>query len=104
MNPELLTALLAWLSGGCLLAGGLLILIAGIGLLRLPDIYCRGHALGVGLCLGLSLMLLGLWLDLGLERAGIKIPLAILLQCASVPVASHLLALVARRRQLERRR
>lgn len=92
--------LLQTLTSIFLLCGSFLIFAAGVGLLRLPDIYSRSHALGLGLCLGLTLMLLGLWLKLGIDKAGIKIPLIILFQFATIPVASHLLSLGSLRKRI----
>lgn len=74
------------------LLGCFVLLIAAIGIVRLPDVYCRSHALGKGMTLGISLLLLALWLHLGTESAGIKVPLAIAFQFATIPVASHLLS------------
>ena len=92
------------MSAALLLAGSFLVLAAAIGLLRLPDPYCRSHALGLGLCLGVSLMLVALWLELGIVASGIKVPLIILFQFLTVPVASHLLSMVARQKGMARYR
>ncbi|MCC5841412.1 MAG: monovalent cation/H(+) antiporter subunit G [Opitutales bacterium] len=78
-----------------ILLGCAVLLISAIGIIRLPDVYCRSHALGKGMTLGISLLLMGLWLYLGTEKAGIKVPLAIAFQFATIPVASHLLSRVA---------
>ncbi len=75
--------------------GCLVLLVAAIGIVRLPDVYCRSHALGKGMTLGISLLLIALWLHLGTDAAGIKVPLAIAFQFATIPVASHLLSRVA---------
>lgn len=83
-----------------ILSGSAFILISAIGILRLPDVFCRAHALGKGMTLGITLILLGLWLHLGLEDAGIKVPLAILFQFATIPVAGHLLSLLAYKKKI----
>lgn len=93
MMLEILTALM-------LLLGSSIILLAAIGILRLPDAVCRGHALGKGMTLGLILVLVGLWIYLGLETAGIKVPLAVLFQFLTIPIASHLLVRLAYRRNI----
>lgn len=85
-----------------LLAGALVILISMIGLLRLPDALCRAHALGKGMTLGISLLLLSLWLRLGTELAGLKVVAAIFFQFLTIPVASHLLARVVFERNYPR--
>jgi multicomponent Na+:H+ antiporter subunit G len=86
------------LSAAALLLGCVIILLSAIGILRLPDALCRGHALGKGMTLGLILVLVGLWIFLGLEEAGIKVPLAVLFQFLTIPVGSHLLVRLAWRR------
>src|SRR6056297_809029 len=86
------------LIAACLLLGSLVILLAAVGLIRLPDAVCRSHALGKGMTLGLVLVLIGLWLYLGLQAAGIKLPLAVAFQFLTIPVASHLLIRLAYRR------
>ncbi|HKJ89595.1 MAG TPA: monovalent cation/H(+) antiporter subunit G [Oceanipulchritudo sp.] len=78
-----------------LLLGSSIILLSAVGILRLPDAICRGHALGKGMTLGLILVLVGLWIYLGLETAGIKLPLAVLFQFLTIPIASHLLVRLA---------
>ena len=85
----------------CLLVGCSVILIASLGILRLPDALCRGHALGKGMTLGLILVLVGLWIFLGFEEAGFKVPLAVVFQFATIPVASHLLVRFAYRQRGE---
>lgn len=84
---EIVTAVLA-------VVGALTILISMVGLIRLPDALCRSHALGKGMTLGISLLLLSLWISLGTELAGFKIAAAIFFQFLTIPVASHLLARV----------
>lgn len=91
MIIELVTSLFLVLGSG-------IILLAAIGILRLPDALCRGHALGKGMTLGLILVLIGLWFHLGLEVAGIKILLAVAFQFLTIPIASHLLIRLAYRR------
>jgi Multisubunit Na+/H+ antiporter, MnhG subunit len=84
------------------LCGALTILVAMIGTVRLPDVFCRSHALGKGLTLGLVLLLCGLWIDLGSEAAGLRIPAAIFFQFLTLPVASHLGASLSYQKRLPR--
>lgn len=91
-----------WIVGFFILSGSVLILISAVGVYRLPDVFCRSHALGKGMTLGITLVLFGLWAHLGLERAGVKVPLAVIFQFATIPVASHLLAQLAFRKRLPR--
>lgn len=78
----------------------LLIVVAGVGLIRLPDFYCRSHALGKAMALGIILQLTALWVHLGLDTAGMVLPLAIVFQLITIPVASHLLCQLAKRKQI----
>ncbi len=88
----------------CLLGGAFFVLAAAIGIVRLPDVLCRSHALAKGMTLGISLMLAGLWIHLGRaeETSGLKIALAVFFQLLTIPVASHLLSLVAWKQDLPR--
>lgn len=92
---EILTALLV-------LSGALLILAAAIGVLRLPDVLCRSHAVAKALTLGIFLMLLGLWVDQGEKQTALKILLAIFFQVVTIPVGSHLVGLLAFEKDIPR--
>ncbi|MDZ4789579.1 MAG: monovalent cation/H(+) antiporter subunit G [Blastochloris sp.] len=85
------------LSISLLLTGSFLILLAAIGLIRLPDVYCRAHALGKATTLGVCFLLLALFIELGIELTGLKIFIAICFQLLTIPVSSHLLCLLAYR-------
>lgn len=85
-----------------LVLGAAFILVAAIGLVRLPDVLCRSHAVAKAATLGIFSLLLGLWLAMGSEAAGFKVLLAILFQVATIPVASHLVGLLALRKNLPR--
>ncbi len=85
-----------------ILSGSILILIAAIGVMRLPDLLCRAHAVAKALTLGIFLMLLGLWVYLGEGQSALKIGLAIFFQVVTIPLASHLIALIAFHRDLPR--
>lgn len=84
---------MAWnelISAFFLLSGVLFILIANLGILIMPDVLCRSHALSKAVTLGILLMLMGLWTYLGSEAVGLKILLAILFQFITIPLSSHL--------------
>lgn len=90
------------IAGAFVLLGGLFFLfVAAVGVCRLPDVYCRAHALGKALTLGVILLLvsLGLLID---DVAWWKIGLAISFQLVTIPVASHLLCLIGFRRKVAR--
>lgn len=85
-----------------LLFGTSFVLIAAIGLVRLPDVLCRSHAAAKAGTLGIFSILLGLWLALGVEAAGMKVVLAILFQVTTIPVAAHMVSDLARQKNLPR--
>ncbi len=79
---------------------GLLFFIAGsIGLLRLPDMYSRLHALTKADNLGLGLVLLGVTLLAASIATAIKLFLLWLLVLAASSVSAHLIANYARERE-----
>ncbi len=94
--------LIEYISAGVMLLGAFVVLVAMIGMVRLPDLFCRSHALGKGLTLGLLILLFGLWLDPATNISGLKIIAAIFFQFVTLPVASHLLARLAYEKNLPR--
>ncbi len=80
------------------LTGAFFLVVAGIGVLRLPDAYCRSHALGKAMTLGLSCLLLAMGCAIP-DLAWWKVALAIAFQLVTIPVASHLFCLIAYRRK-----
>jgi multicomponent Na+:H+ antiporter subunit G len=56
------TLVLDGLSWAFLLLGALFSITAGIGLLRLPDVYARSHAAAIADTAGAGLLLIGLML------------------------------------------
>lgn len=85
-----------------LLSGALILFSSALGMMRLPDIYCRSHALAKSMPLGLNLLLIGAWLHLGHDLVGFKSFLAILFQIISIPVAGHLIGLLAYEKNVKR--
>jgi multicomponent Na+:H+ antiporter subunit G len=78
-----------------LMTGGtFLMLVTGIGLIRLPDVYCRMHAAGKAGTLGIALLILASALHfVALEPfVSVRALLAILFQGLTTPGATHLLA------------
>jgi multicomponent Na+:H+ antiporter subunit G len=84
---EMLTAL-------SLLLGTALTLIACIGLLRFPDVFCRMHAAGKAGTLGVSLVLVavGIFFVASEPSVPLRAGLAIFFQFLTTPAATHLLA------------
>jgi multicomponent Na+:H+ antiporter subunit G len=81
-----------------LIASGLIFFIAGsVGLLRLPDLYSRLHALTKADNVGLGMMILGIILITGDLLTSLKLILVWLLVLASSAASAHLIAQRARR-------
>jgi multicomponent Na+:H+ antiporter subunit G len=81
--------LLALISVFC----GLFFFLSGsVGLLRLPDLFCRLHALAKADNVGLALIALGVMLIDGSLVNALKITLVWLLVMAASSVSSHLIA------------
>ena len=81
--------ILSWI---CLVLGGLLGIIGGIGIHRFPDFYTRLHAVGTTDTLCAALFLLGLGLRAGITLASFKLFLIFVFIFFTSPVASHSLA------------
>lgn len=81
-----------------LVLGGGFILIAGIGIVRFPDVLARAHALSKALTLGLSLILIVLFTVTGTSAAGVKVFLVVTFQFLTIPIAAHVFALYASER------
>lgn len=82
----------SWL---CLVAGALLCLSGGIGMIRFPDVYARSHAAGVIDTGGAYLILLGLALQAGFSLVTVKLVLIGLLLFFTCPTATHALVKAA---------
>ena len=80
------------LSWTCLVGGGVVGIIGGIGIHLFPDFYSRMHATGITDTLCALLILLGLSLQAGLTLAAFKLALVFLLLFITSPTASHALA------------
>jgi multicomponent Na+:H+ antiporter subunit G len=76
----------------CLLAGGALGIVGGIGIQRFPDFYSRLHAAGITDTLCAMLILLGLGLQAGWSIAAFKLILIFAFLFLISPTASHALA------------
>lgn len=85
------------LAGACLILGSLLALIAGIGLVRFPDVLTRMHAATKPQSLGILLVLLGLALRVDDRSSLTIIGLAAVFQLVTAPVSAHMLGRAALR-------
>ncbi len=81
--------ILSWIM---LLCGAGFVLVGGIGILRLPDLYTRMHAASLTDTLGTLLLLSGIMLQAGLSLATIKLIAIALFLLLTGPTATYALA------------
>lgn len=85
----------AWISAVLLCLGALFTLLAAVGILRLPDLFTRMHAITKAGTLGVGLSLLAValfYLDLGVSTRALA---AIAFVLLTAPVSSHLIGRAA---------
>lgn len=75
----------------CLLIGSAFCLVGGIGMLRMPDFYTRGHAAGITDTLGAGLILLGLMFQAGIGLTTAKLLMVLFFLYVTCPTATHAL-------------
>ena len=85
------------LSGGLIVVGASLSVLAGVGLHRFPDVFARMHAATKPATLGLVLVLSGAALQMREGGAVAKLLLVIALQFVTAPVGAHLVGRAAYR-------
>ena len=89
-------ALLLDIVGWSLLAlGSAMLLIGGIGLVRLPEVFSRMHAAGIIDTLGAGAILAGLMIEAGLTLVTVKLALIVIFILFTSPTATHALARAA---------
>lgn len=80
-----------------ILAGVLLTILAGIGLLRFPDVFARMHAATKPAILGLVLVLGGTAMLVDQPGDRVKLLLVAAFQLVTAPVAAHMVGRAAHR-------
>jgi multicomponent Na+:H+ antiporter subunit G len=83
------------LAGLCIGIGLFFVLVAAVGFVRLPDVFCRLHVTGVLDTLGAPFVLLGTAIYIGYDLVSLKLALAIVFIAATSPLLAHLLARAA---------
>jgi len=78
-------------SWACLVLGTFFCVAGGIGMLRFPDVYTRGHAAGVIDTGGAGFILIGLMFQAGFTLITVKLILILLLLFFTSPTATHAL-------------
>lgn len=98
---EQLVAVLDWVAILCILAGAMLTLVAGVGLIRFPDLLSRLHTSAKPQVLGLLLVLVGIGIRLIPVETNVfnlgTLLLVGLFQIMTIPVAGHIVARVGYR-------
>ena len=83
------------LGSAFLLAGALLSFLAGVGVLRLPDVFARMHAATKPATLGLVCLAIGAGFLVGSVAEWITMALVIALQFLTAPAGAHLVGRAA---------
>jgi multicomponent Na+:H+ antiporter subunit G len=77
--------------------GTLLVLLAGVGILRFPDTLMRVNVATKAAGLGVATILAGVAFEFATPEAAIKLTIAVFLQFATAPVAGHVIGRAAYR-------
>jgi multicomponent Na+:H+ antiporter subunit G len=83
------------LSGLSIAIGVTALLIGSLGLIKLPDVYCRIHAVGMIDTAGASFIILGIIIHQGFSLVSFKLALIGVFLFFTSPIATHAVAQVA---------
>ena len=83
------------LPGFFITCGVVALFIGSLGLLRLPDVYCRIHAVGMIDTAGASFIILGMIIHEGFTLVTVKLVLIGVFLFFTSPIATHAVAQVA---------
>ena len=92
MSLQLVIDILSWIS---MLGGAFFLVVGGIGLLRLPDLFSRMHAGGITDTLGAALLLFALMLQSGFNLITVKLVMILAFLWVTSPTSCHALARAA---------
>lgn len=84
-----------------ILIGAVFLIIGGIGLIRLPDVYTRMHAAGITDTMGAGMLILGLMVQAGFSLVTVKLLLILAFMFFTSPTATHAVAKAAHSSNLE---
>lgn len=79
------------LGGVALIIGACFVLLAGVGVVRFPDVFSRLHAAAKGPTLGLMLTGLGVSLSVRTLDVIVTVVLVVVLQVIAGPVGTHII-------------
>ena len=83
------------LSGLSIAIGVIALVIGSLGLIKLPDVYCRIHAVGMIDTAGASFIILGMIIQQGFSLVSFKLALIGVFLFFTSPIATHAVAQVA---------
>jgi multicomponent Na+:H+ antiporter subunit G len=86
-----------YLSAGLMSIGLLFLIVAAVGMVRLPDVYTRSHAVAVTDSLGAAFLLTGLAVQQGFSPNALRILVVLALLYILNPVIAHATIRAARR-------
>jgi len=89
---DLLLDIVSWI---CLVAGGLLLIIGAVGMLRFPDFFTRLHAASIIETFGALLIITGLLCQVESALVSLKLIMIFILIAFTSPTAAHALAKTA---------
>ena len=89
------------LSGLCIAAGIVALITGSLGLVRLPDLFSRTHAVGMMDTAGVGFIILGLIIHEGFTLVSVKLALVGIFLFFTSPIATHAVAQVAFRAGLK---
>ena len=84
--------IVSWIS---IVSGAGFCIIGAIGIIRLPDVYCRMHAAGIIDTIGIGLIFLGLALQAGWSLALAKLLMILIFVLYTSPTSCHALCRAA---------
>ncbi len=88
-------------SWALLIAGSFMVIVGGIGIVRMPDFFTRLHPSGLIDTMGAALIVAGLMLQAGLTQTSIKLGLIVVFLLLTGPTAIHAVAHAAFARGLK---
>ncbi len=91
----MISAIADTIAGLLLIAGAIFVLLAAVGLWRLPDIYSRMHAASKAGTLGSGLMLIALAVHAGDTSTTSRAIAGVVFFLLTAPISAHLLAKAA---------
>ena len=92
--------MMEWIVSILLMSGALFMLVAAIGVVKLPDVYMRMHAITKAASLGAILMLAAVFLWYPGWMVGIEALMVVLFVIFTAPIGAHMIARVSHRMEV----